>query len=69
MINPERVIAVLLADGWHVVPTPGDVSTFKIETYEYGEPMSHVGGFTFDEGNGLTVSGPLVSVLAVRHKR
>jgi len=67
MIDPEKVTAILLADGWHEVPTqPG----FKVETYGYmGAEMMNAPGFRMveaDRPNEL-LSGPLASILAVRY--
>jgi len=74
-IDTEHVTAVLLVDGWHVIE-PG---TFKIEGYDIrddGYPLiarefpDH--GFTFVEVDesyvASSVSGPLSSLLALRHR-
>lgn len=75
-IDAKHVTAVLLVDGWHVIE-PG---TFKIEGYDIrddGYPLiarefpDH--GFTFveldEESYALSsVSGPLSSLLALRHR-
>jgi hypothetical protein len=82
LIDPTRVAAVLLADGWHRVSIdPATGRGFEIDAYEYGDPLGdeviHGGGaggicsvgfrFTEEETGGLVVlSGPLTSVLAVR---
>lgn len=78
-INPDEVIEVLLADGWHEV-----FGHFGLDAYEYvddddfvqlgGDQCSQVAstGFSFRERAGgdigpiTTVSGPLTSILAVR---
>ena len=57
------------------------MSSFEIDAYEFyegkkepdlvlrggEEPHVPAAGFTFDEDGGDTISGPLSSVLAVRH--
>jgi hypothetical protein len=63
---PERVVAVLLADGWHRV-VPG---SFTVGAFGFG--VEDRPGFTFEEANEAspyapaTLAGPLDSVLAVR---
>jgi hypothetical protein len=81
-INTNEVWEVLLADGWHEVGLMEDgTSSFEIDAYEFyegrkepdivlrggEEPLVSAAGFTFDEKGGDTISGPLASVLAVRH--
>lgn len=81
-VDPARVVAVLLADGWHRV-TAG---TFTVGVLRYGNDLSqadtpafgHRGegdvlGFSFEEASSpnyyapTTLAGLLDSVLAVRH--
>ncbi len=82
-IDAEKVVQVLLADGWHHV----EPKTFSIDSYEILEYpddptlrdehrlVLHAGGqsgicasgFTFVE-SGWRVSGPLTAVLAVRER-
>lgn len=80
-INPDNVVAVLLADGlgWHEVA--GD--SFDLDSYEFIEPhpnpdrdglVLHGGGqsgvcatgFAFMDTGGDWLCGPLTAVLAVR---
>ena len=80
-INPDKVVAVLLADGhWHSV----ERGTFDLDAYEYVleheglpsfEDILHGGGnagvcatgFTYkDKTNWFWVSGPLTAIQAVR---
>ena len=77
-INPDSVVAVLLADGWHDVDdTVSGVSAFSIDSYEYVDDDAHVHhgggdsgicavGFSFLDRTGVIVAGPLTSILAVR---
>jgi len=80
-IDTDRVAAVLLpVVGWTPVDRGDDgVSTFDLDAYEFvwegrlvlgGGQESEAGvpatGFAFRSG-GVRVSGPLTSVLAVRH--
>lgn len=75
-IDAATVQAVLLADGWH------EVTAFDLDSYEFHseDVVIHAGGhsgisatgFQFTETNEAgdseaIVSGPLSSVLAVRH--
>lgn len=72
-IDVDKVLEVLLGDGWHLVEN----KSFAIDSYEFmweagmGDTPMHSGGpgFTFEEldDDGLfEVSGPITSVLAVR---
>lgn len=71
-IDTDAVTSVLLADGWHNVAD----QSFDLDSYEYvwGERIVHGGGnygicatgFTFTTNAGITLSGPLTSLLAVR---
>ena len=68
-IEPENVIAVLLADGWHSVQP----QSFDLDAYEFCEATGdalHGGGvgFTFTSSEHYQISGPLTSVLAVEHR-
>ncbi len=81
-INVERVVAVLLTDGWHdVAPRSTDdpLSSFIIDAYEY--VTAHAAndersvwhnddpGFAFAEADGKHwVVGPLTAILAVRYR-
>jgi hypothetical protein len=66
-IPMDKVSAVLLSDGWHVI-TPG---SFALETYSYkradGLAMysTQESGFRIVDGTG-TVCGPITSILAIR---
>lgn len=72
-IETSNITAVLLADGWHQIK-PG---SFEETAFVIGEPGRYddilgpregIGpGFTFSEVDGREVSGPMTSVLAVRH--
>lgn len=80
-IDPARVSAVLLADGWHNVdPIPGRLSdrtsSFTLDTYEFVEdnhvlfngekaPTLSAMGFTFRQGE-VRFYGPITSILAVK---
>lgn len=73
-IDPDRVLAVLLVDGWHET----EPRSFDIDAYEYVEDGRYVvhgggaagvcaAGFAFRPlGTDAVVSGPLTSILAVR---
>ncbi len=77
-IDPEGVIAVLLAHGagWRDVRT----GTFEIDAYEwvlgpitvgassYGGILPAVGFRFVDNGTGEVIAGPLTSVVAVAGK-
>lgn len=83
-INVDRVVAVLLADGWHdVAPrTPDDPrSSFIVDAYEYVTSRSRQEddvpsiwhnddpGFAFAEADGKHwVVGPLTAIVAVRYR-
>jgi len=73
-IDPDKVEAVLLADGWH------EITYFSLDSYEFVEPgesggsfVLHGGGqsgvcatgFVFREGS-FAYYGPLTAILAVR---
>jgi hypothetical protein len=75
-ISPAKVTAVQLPDGWHDV----QAGSFKVGTHHYGDGPSFAdgldflrdgvaagNGFTFTEPTGNQVSGPIASVVAVRH--
>lgn len=73
-IDVDHVTEVLLADGWHTVTN----DSFDIDSYEYhhdenalllggNEPLIPARGFVFEESKDVFTSGPLTSVLAVRH--
>lgn len=73
-IETSKVTAVLLADGWHEV----DRDSFDLDSYEFtdgsrlllgggmcaGVPAT---GFSFNDRIGVTISGPLTSILALQH--
>lgn len=76
-IDPDKVVAVLLADGWHDV---GDGMALDLDAYEFVErdedgerTVLHGGGqsgicatgFRFVDAGGKTIAGPLTSILAV----
>jgi hypothetical protein len=68
-IAAAKVIAVLLADGWHRVVR----GSFSVGTLGFGaDAEAGLAGFTFEEAdNGsphrpATLAGPLTSILAVR---
>jgi len=64
MINPDRVTAVLLPDGWHEVAdldgkriAPGVLSSFETDAYEYYEPHPNPdrnGHLHYTGGTGFT---------------
>lgn len=67
-----HVTHVLLADGWHELRP----ESFDLDAYEFigedeliynGERQGCSTGFTFTLTDGTRVSGPITSVLAVRH--
>lgn len=77
MIDVDKVVEVLLADGWHTA------KGFMLDNYEYvawhpkkdedfivqggrEEGLLPVTGFEFTDRDGLTVSGPITSILAVK---
>lgn len=77
-IDVDKVIAVLLIDGWHEVKN----KSFALDSYEYiwypegadESQLVHGGGqsdvcatgFEFQDGVGTLMSGPLTAILAVR---
>jgi len=68
-ITASRVVAVLLADGWHHI-SPG---TFTVGTLTFGADGADGGlGYHFEEAKAgnlygpVTLAGPLSAVLAVR---
>ena len=68
-VNAARVVAVLLADGWHDI-TPG---SFAVGTLTFGADAAGDGlGYYFEEATSTspygppTFAGPLSAVLAVR---
>jgi len=68
-VRRNDVTAVLLADGWHT-PDQGtfDLGEYALKRGEVKWVPAHTNGagFTFQEG-GVDVSGPLTSILAVKH--
>lgn len=66
-IDTEKVVAVLLTDGWHDVAS----GSFSVGPYKFIAGRVAVGesrgGFSFREG-GSVIAGPLESVLAVKQK-
>jgi hypothetical protein len=80
-IDPSRVNAVLLADGWHNVDPIRDrlsdtTSSFILDAYEYvdgdrlifngeGAPTLSAMGFSFRQGD-VRFFGPITSILAVK---
>jgi hypothetical protein len=78
-IDVTKVVAVLLADGWHATLR----DSFKIDGYEFvanAEIVMKTGqsapvcamGFTFTEAGtdrAIEISGPLTSVLAVKMRK
>lgn len=74
LIDPEKVTAVLLADGWH------DAEDFTIDAYEFFRPhplyegegtVIHGDGAGFSfvvAGTRATIAGPVSSLLAVREE-
>jgi len=80
-IDPSRVNAVLLADGWHNVDPIRDrlndtTSSFVLDGYEYvdgdrvlfngeGAPTLSGMGFSFRQGD-VRFFGPITSILAVK---
>lgn len=81
-IDAQKVVQVLLADGWHQI----EPKSFSIDSYEFlefeddpapdsdgfllhggGQSGVCASGFTFIEG-AFAVSGPLTAVLAVRER-
>lgn len=68
VIDTQKVVAVLLTDGWHTVKN----NSFDVGMYEYvdkdGEvtPMG-VLGYEFVEDRGAKLSGSVSAIIAVRH--
>ncbi len=71
-IDPEKVVEVLLADGWH------RVLEFHVDAYEFVDGDDFVlhgggrggicsAGFSFRESDETWISGPLTALQAVRH--
>ncbi|MDP8932014.1 MAG: hypothetical protein M3O70_26460 [Actinomycetota bacterium] len=83
-INVDRVVSVLLADGWHEVAprNPDDSrSSFIIDAYEYVTPhirqeddapavwQNDDPGFAFAEADGKHwIVGPLTAIMAIRYR-
>lgn len=77
-IDVDKVVAVLLADGWHDV----EDHSFSLDSYEYvwwpkgadDSQVVHGGGqsdvcatgFEFYESAFIKMAGPLTAILAVR---
>ena len=68
-VTPTRVVAVLLADGWHRI-VPG---SFSVGPMGFGaSPDLGVPGFRFEEADAgrpyqpTVLAGPLDSIIAVR---
>ena len=64
-VDPSLVSAILLPDGWHLV-VPGTLNTGKYALVEPNTPSPAAPGFTFHEDGGVSISGPVSSILAVR---
>jgi hypothetical protein len=64
-VDPALVSEVLLEDGWHVV-VPGTLSMGKYALVEPNTPSPAAPGFTFHEKGGVSIAGPVSSILAVR---
>jgi hypothetical protein len=77
-INPERVIRILLADGWHdCADASFDLDAYEfIEQYDKGKTRTIFGGgqdkqvpstgFVFtDTESGNQLFGPITSIIAV----
>jgi hypothetical protein len=68
LIAPEKVDAVLLADGWHKIA----LGSFTVGALSFGDDDHSVPGYRFEEisdtslHRSATLAGPLSAVLAVR---
>ena len=68
LVAPEKVDAVLLADGWHKV----SLGSFTVGALGFGGGDHSVAGYRFEEisdaslHRSATLAGPLSAVLAVR---
>ena len=68
LIAPEKVDAVLLADGWHKIA----LGSFTVGALSFGDGDHGVLGYRFEEisdaslHRSATLAGPLAAVLAVR---
>ena len=68
LVAPEKVDAVLLADGWHKV----SLGSFTVGALGFGGGDHSVAGYRFEEisesslHRSATLAGPLDAVLAVR---
>ena len=68
LVPPEKVDAVLLADGWHKV----SLGSFTVGALGFGGGDHSVAGYRFEEisdaslHRSATLAGPLAAVLAVR---
>ena len=68
LIAPEKVDAVLLADGWHKIA----LGSFIVGALSFGDGDYSVPGYRFEEisdaslHSSATLAGPLSAVLAVR---
>ena len=65
-VDPSLISEVLLKDGWHAV-VPGTLNMGKYALVEPHMPAPAAPGFTFHEAGGGSISGPMSSILAVRH--
>jgi len=75
-IDVDKVTSVLLADGaWHDV----SADTFMCDAYEFiwdaggghtdiFQESGHTVGYSFRDHAGVTISGPLTAILAVKRK-
>lgn len=74
-IDVDKVVSVLLADGWHEVLK----ESFELDSYEFtwsgsavhggGQSGVCATGFTFlVTEQGIKLAGPLTAILAVRYR-
>lgn len=67
-VETQKVDSVLLADGWHPV-AEGSLVVGEL-SFLVGQRMRFAGreGFQFKQTDGVTLSGPLTSILAVSRR-
>lgn len=67
-VDTQKVDSVLLADGWHPVAE----GSLVVGTVQFLEGSEHRlpgrEGFEFKQADGVVVSGPLTSILAVARR-
>jgi len=68
MVDPDKVVAVLLVDGWHEVDQKADPG-FEVVTHGFLGAAADEPGFLMKESNSskTLLTGGLSSIIAVRY--